>query len=86
MGWADLFFNLVLCLGDLLSFVMASHDLSKRAQLASPGPHPRFEPDAWRCPDPSETARVIGATPRREGRIESLPVGPDPLWDRELDG
>jgi hypothetical protein len=31
MGWADLLFNLVLCLGDLLNFAMACHGLSKRA-------------------------------------------------------
>ncbi len=31
MGWADLLFNFVLCLGDLLSFAMACHDVSKRA-------------------------------------------------------
>jgi hypothetical protein len=88
MGWADLIFNLVLCLGDLLSFVVVSHDLSKRARLAGPGPHPNVEPDAWRCPNASEIARVIGVTPasRSEGRLVSLPVGPDPLWDRERDG
>jgi hypothetical protein len=31
MGWADLIFNLVLCLGDLISFVIACHDVGKRA-------------------------------------------------------
>jgi hypothetical protein len=88
MGWADLIFNLVLCLGDLLSFVMASHELRKRAQFAGPGPHPRFEPDAWRCPDSSQIARIVGATPAacRDGRSASQPVGPDPLSDRDLDG
>ncbi len=61
MGWADLIFNLVLSLGDLLSFVIASHELSKRAQLAGPGPHSNFEPDSWRCPDASQIARVIAS-------------------------
>jgi len=84
MGWAELIFNLVLCLCDLFSFVVASHDLSKRARLASPGPHS----DDWRCPDSFEVARILGAAAasRSEGRLVSLPVGPDPLWDRELDG
>jgi hypothetical protein len=31
MGWAELLFNLVLCLGDLLSFVVAFHDPSRRS-------------------------------------------------------
>jgi hypothetical protein len=39
MGWADLIFNLVLCLGDLLSFFLATHELNKRTRLAGPGPY-----------------------------------------------
>ncbi len=88
MGWAELIFNLVLCLCDLCSFVVASHDLSKRTRLASPGPHSDVEPDAWRCPDSSEIARVIRAAPasRNESQLVSLATAPDPMWDRDLDG
>lgn len=46
MVWAELVVNLVLCLGDLLSFVIASHDVGKRVRLATPGPRAEFERDA----------------------------------------
>ena len=68
MGWADLIFNLVLCLGDLLSFVVASHEISKRARLAGAGLAPNGKPDDWRCPTSLEVSRVVGSTMDSRGK------------------
>jgi hypothetical protein len=90
MHWAEFVLYLISGLLEAVLWCAVGQDLA--APRPGPRPLPEVEPDDWTCPDAAKIARVVSgrgpqAKERRADRfLTSPPEGPDPLWDRELDG